>query len=233
VKTDVSCGGQKIGEFEIAKYQAAGSGVIIAGRFRKTGNCPPFDANNDYRFLQVVHRIDDMPLKYSDCIATPKAPFIDPPKGGYCNKHYDDEPWYNESAWTQPPYATYPFYFYDGPTVAEANSVAAILADNKVWFETWVVAFDSDKKNAYGLAHIQWGYGRVGGTVTPLALDAVSHLNDTDINKALVNGLFSEWNFRSLADIPAVSTWGLAVMLLLLLSAGTLLLMRRKTAETM
>lgn len=237
-KTDVSCGGQKIGEFEIAKYQAAGSGVTIAGRFRKTGNCPPFDANNDYRFLQVVYEIEDMPLLYRSCTSSPPPPFTDPPKGGYCNKQFDDEPWYNQSDLqgdTSPPYATYPFYFSDGPTVAEANSVAAILADNKVRFETWVVGFRS--RQAYGLAHIRWGYDRNGGTVTPQPLDAGNRLSDAKINEALKNGLFTKpstdppWKFTSAAPIPAVSTWGLAVMLLLVLSAGTVVVMRRGTAE--
>ena len=191
-KVDVMCGAAKIGEFEITTYEVWGDGVEIDGCFNKTGDCPCCEG---YRFLQIVYLIDDMPLEYPGG-GTPPVPFIDTPKGGYLGQPFDFDPWYNEPGDTNPPACEYPFYFYDGPNVKMLKALAE-RGDNRVRFETWVVCYRHSTKRMCGLAHIRWGYDRVAGVVTPVALDGATHLTDAQINTALANGLFPEWTFSS------------------------------------
>jgi hypothetical protein len=202
---DVSCHPQgKIGNFEITTYEESGTGVRIVGCFRIDKNC---DCCVNYRFLQIVYLIDDMPLHYNpypdsiacELVEKPPVPFIDAPKLGYCEAPFDNDPWYNET-WETADTCNYPYLFKDRATVIKAFS---LKGPNRVRLETWVVCFR--EKTICGLAHIRWGYDRDNSdVVTKIALDGVNHLSEAEINTALSNGLFSDWSFTngSLACCP-------------------------------
>ncbi|MGB2803973.1 MAG: hypothetical protein WBD64_03625 [Candidatus Zixiibacteriota bacterium] len=194
------CDGTKIGEFEVTTYEVSGNGVEIEGCFNWNGTA--CDSCHNFRLLQIVYHIDHMPLHYppqdADCSdnGIPPVPFTDTPKGGYCEDPWDNEPWYNEPG-DGTPGCPYPYYLYDGPGVKliGADALLGAAVDNDVRFETWVVCFGEKPNTMCGLAHIRWGYKRVGGVVTKYDLDGTNRLTNAEINTALVNGLFPEWTF--------------------------------------
>jgi hypothetical protein len=213
---DVMCGGDKIGEFEITTYQAAGAGVEIEGCFNKTADCP---CCNNFRFFQLVYE-DHNPLTLPDGSGPCVVPYVDPPKGGYQGDPWDGEPWYNEPGDAGPGCA-YPFFFYDRPQW-KRNGAPLAGTENTLKFEAWVVCFKTENSMICGLAHIRWGYHvKADGTVdTVFPLDGVTSSTDAEVTTALSNGLFRDaanppvWNFSSdIADCGAPSAvegtrWG-------------------------
>ncbi|MFH1891147.1 MAG: T9SS type A sorting domain-containing protein [Candidatus Zixiibacteriota bacterium] len=192
---DVMCGDVNIGEIVVSTYEVSGSGVEIEACFNKTADC----CCDEFRWLQIVYHVDDIPLhtppQDGDCSDNdkPSVPFIDTPKGGYCEWAFDDLPWYNEIGEGTVD-CPYPYYLSDGPNV-KSMSLIGTKGDNDVRFETWLVSFDDNEKTICGLAHIRWGYKRVGDVVTPYDLESVDHLTNAEIGTALDNGMFGDWTF--------------------------------------
>jgi hypothetical protein len=123
-----------------------------------------------------------------------KAPYVDPPPGGYNNKKgepisppFDDLPWfYNEGKYPGP--RAHISFFSKGAEVSYRDFPAEIVANTTIKYKTWLVVVDKEGKFvAWAGVGFQWTWSNATGK---RVVSAVKKITGSPDKKILPDKIF-------------------------------------------
>jgi hypothetical protein len=213
----ISCGGTQVGSITV---NAQGAGKGISGGFTSTAGNPPSLAaaaaacgETQFNWYQIVTADNGKAQNANGMFL--KAPYVDPPPGGYNYLWADNLPWY----WNMgnPPNGA-PNVEPDFALGAQTTMSTLNFADNPtsagdISFTTWLVSLNANGSLQSFDAGFTWEYSTASNSVT----DISEYLEEpTDPQYADLIGGFEK-------AIPEPATW-----ILMIAGFGGLVVLRRR-----